>query len=53
MAAILPLLKLQMIMGMFTGRGGRGGFSMGKMMNMLMMFAMLPMLTSALGNISL
>lgn len=51
LASILPLLKIQMIMGLFTGRRG-GGFSIGKIMNMIMMFAMLPVLTKSLGGLS-
>lgn len=50
LAAILPLLKVQMIMGLFTGRG-RGGFSMSRILNMIMMMSMLPFLMNSLGSL--
>ena len=52
LAAIMPLMKLQMIMGMF--RGGRGGFGggIGRMLSMMMNLAMLPFMFKAIGNIA-
>lgn len=50
LAAVLPLLKVQMLMGLFSGRGG---FSINKIMRMVMMMSMLPILTNALGGLNI
>ena len=52
LAAVMPLLKLQMIMGLFRGGRGGGGFGIGKIINMMMMMAMIPFAMNAIGGIS-
>lgn len=48
MAALLPLIRVQMLMGLFSGRGG---FSINKIMKYVMMMSVLPMLGTALQGV--
>lgn len=43
LGAIMPFLRIQMIMDLFKGGRRSGGFNISKIMNMVMMFTMIPL----------